>query len=855
MRRLLALLAGVALIAGALWMVLREPRTTSGVGAPPDAGSAAARDVELTPAVELEAPGKLEQEASERALVASDEPAAAEEPESTEDALAATIHGRFLLPGGEPAAGVQLDVHGWGANTERELKFGVPEDWVDPAGESGPDGSFAFRFEPPRAFQFTLDAKLDGYCETSWRWSEILPGRSIDVGDVVLERGGAIEGRIVDGEGNPLPGDGWRIYADSTEASASGRDSTRVRTAADPETGRFRVEGMPPGRARLKAHNRMANWVDGPSVAVVGGETVEATIVYDGPSFANRITVTTFSRPFYVMNDPDPASIKLYSGDGEARVAKKIPQSSQSYTFDDLEPGVYTVEIDDPSYELWRESGVRTGTEVRAHLVGNAALHLDVRDAETDEPVELYKLRVRFRKVSFSPAEFEVHDGSEPLPGRVFRGMFPGSYALTVTAEGYGPSRVLVDDLLAGETRPVSVPLGSPTFVAGTVTSADRPAAGAEVLLLRPADVDDSAESPILRSNTITSDAKRHRRELQAASADAEGRFEFPIAAAGTYVVHASRGVGIEAVSDPFHVSLGGRKEVSLSLVAPGKLVGRVVSPAGASPRGLRVWVRPEKPAGSAHLMFPSFRNDTTVLDEDGAFATGPLAPGDVSVYLFLPERFYSGLSTTGADRRPGGAIELGRVTIPEGEVVERDFVLADDFPGSVQVTAFSHGVPLDGVQVALVSADMAQLTATTGPDGRADPIPAFPGTWALHVSGSNGWKYRHPERVEVRSGERVELDVDVEATEATLVFRDAITGDPLANRRIGCHASIEDRIMTGIRYIAPLSTDGDGRLTLTLSPGEYRFELVGAKNAASGRREATLRWTADGPEVTELHL
>ena len=54
-------------------------------------------------------------------------------------------------------------MHGWGG--KRKLKYGVPDDWKDPRGKTDPEGRFALRFRPPRAFQFTLDAKAAPHVE------------------------------------------------------------------------------------------------------------------------------------------------------------------------------------------------------------------------------------------------------------------------------------------------------------------------------------------------------------------------------------------------------------------------------------------------------------------------------------------------------------------------------------------------------------------------------------------------------------------------------------------------------------------------------------------------------------------
>lgn len=100
----------------------------------------------------------------------------------------------------------------------------MPDDWEDLGADTDQDGRFALRFEPPRAFQFTLDAKTPGYSEASRRWGEIPPGDVVDVGEVTLLRAGVIEGQIVDGNGNPLTGPGWMVYADNDVSRIGGRN-------------------------------------------------------------------------------------------------------------------------------------------------------------------------------------------------------------------------------------------------------------------------------------------------------------------------------------------------------------------------------------------------------------------------------------------------------------------------------------------------------------------------------------------------------------------------------------------------------------------------------------------------------
>ena len=255
----------------------------------------------------------------------------------------AELRGRLLFEDGAPAAGVAVRVHGWQGNHERASRFGLPETWEDPQGVTGPDGRFSLRFDPPRAFQFVLDAKTPGFAEASWRWSEIRQGEVKDLGDVALLRGGAIEARVVDAGGRALT-KGWTVYAEVPQdpGFSEGRENTRVIAHMPEGSGVFRLEDLPAGPATLTAHSDLANWIEGPTVEVRAGETTQADIPYSGPDNSRRITVVTFSRPFHVV-DAESSTIHLYGAGSEVRTAQKIPGSSQSHSFDDLPEGAYRI--------------------------------------------------------------------------------------------------------------------------------------------------------------------------------------------------------------------------------------------------------------------------------------------------------------------------------------------------------------------------------------------------------------------------------------------------------------------------------------------------------------------------------
>src|SRR5262249_19749343 len=156
-----------------------------------------------------------------------------------------------------------------------------------------------------------------------------------------------------------------------------------------------------------------------------------------------RITVVTSCEPFYMCSNPAPEHIRLLGAGGMSRVAKWIEGSTQSFAFDDLVPGVYTIEIDDPSFLTWR-SDAMPGVSVSAHLVGSAALRLSVI-GPTGQSVERYAVRVTLRGSERPPTELELHDGKSVLAGGLLNGIVPGDYTVAIRCADGATARCDVD--------------------------------------------------------------------------------------------------------------------------------------------------------------------------------------------------------------------------------------------------------------------------------------------------------------------------------------------------------------------------------------------------------------------------
>ncbi|HEX6881810.1 MAG TPA: sigma-70 family RNA polymerase sigma factor [Planctomycetota bacterium] len=757
----------------------------------------------------------------------------------------AELRGRFVLPGGAPAVGATVAVHGWTANEERELQYGVPESWQDPSTTTDADGRFTLHFDPPRAFQFVLDAKLPGHAGASWRWGEILPGVVKDLGEVLLPVGGILEGRIVDRDGNEVAGE-WHVYADSlVTASGEGRDRSRVSAAVEPGTGRFRLVDVWPGPTELKAYSRMTNWVRGTRATATSGEVVTADIVYTGPDNSRRITVTTSSRPFHVMGNPEEGSLRL-SGPGiEPRTAHQVEGSASTYSFEDLPPGTYTLEHVDPRYQSWQKAGVTPGTAVWADLVGSSALALDVRGPD-GAALERYAVRVAFRNVNFYPREFQVHDGQTALAGGLVRGMFAGDYTITVLADGLGSRTAEVAGLAPGETRGLVLAFDAQSRceLAGRVVRSDgTPVAGVEVLLLQRAQVDDSATSPVLRKNSMTSNPETWRHELAAVESDASGAFRFELPRPGGYAVQVSQG-SLTRSSAALEVAAGAVVE-GLELVLPrgGSVHGHMAAPAGASCPGLRAWACPVG-AASGPLPFDPDLDTAVALGPDGAYALGSLPQGTVRVYLLLPEEA-SGTFVR-QDDWISGAVELGTVEVLEGSATQADFAIGASFPGRAALEVRVNGVPTGGLGVVLRTGSAehrSELSITTGADGRCE-LPAFPGTYSARVGDRGlGWSDGCPEQVTVTSAATTEAMLTITVASGALTCLRG--GQPLANEEVTVLRASEWPGYWDTLVVR--RTDSQGRLDLLLTPGEYGLRR-GEPGPEGTTPEASVTWSSTGP-------
>ncbi len=763
---------------------------------------------------------------------------------------------------GPPAVGVQWKLRGWVAGQDRAIRWGIPKDWVSPSGETDAQGRFVVEFSPPGAYQFVFEARTPGFAVAKWRWGEIRPGTRKDLGRVVLVRAGSILVRIVGKDGGTLS-DGWSVSASSATGNdlRSGREGEYRHVHAPNVDGLFQIVDMPPGFTSLSGRNRVAHSVDGPTVEVVAGETVKAEILYTGPALDRRITVVTFSDPFYVV-DPSPDSIHLYGPDGIERVATKIPRSSQSHAVDDLPPGEYRVEIQDPRFLPWSLGSVRPGSAVTAHVRGSASLQIHVLDASTKEAADSWTANLRFENVSFSPREFPVVEGEPPENGLV-TGIIPGDFTLIVNAEDYGQSTVPIDGLGAGETREVEVLMGSPCAIHGVLRYAGGgPIPFTEVKLLRF-----HAEPLSSQENGTATVAQFHRQwqreELSlSTTTNDRGEFAFEGIGAGQYDLSARISNLLKAELLQVIIKDGEARSVTLSTVAePTFVSGHCHVPAGVSIHGMKIEIQP------VGVGFPLATLQSAV-DSEGHYRIGPAQPGEYFIRLRFPDIVRS--TNGGSSATQGPKRELDVVQLEPGENPNRDFDLSQSLPGSLHITVTnaddssanlqvrSFRIPARGEQAFFVPGEVHATESAAGTlnsKGQVTLAPLVPGDHLIVVELLDSTALA-PRTAVIGSGEQTSLTFDVTTARGSLVLRNAETQEPLLNHPI---ALSPRPTMPGLNLMAQftLKTDESGRLSASLVPGTYSLSDGSNPFAAffAAQINVDIDWSSTGPSVSEVAI
>jgi hypothetical protein len=752
------------------------------------------------------------------------------------------LQGRFLLEGGAPARGIAVELGGYSTRPRRGERI---EPWRSPLVHSDDEGRFRLGFEAPPSYQFTLTVKAPGYVGASWRWTALQPGELVELGDVVFERGGAVGGAIVDREGKPVRAV-WNVYGDRVRATPTRRvEPPRAQGVYEPASGRFLLEDLPPGPVKLQGYSRLGGWLDGPTVEVYADEVVEAELRFDGPDTTRRIAVQIDAQPFYAFAS-EIEGVYLDGEGVEERAAKRDPRLANTFVFDDLPAGPFTVEVRDPRFRAWRREGVEPGTALDARLAGAGVVVLDVRDAKSGEPVTRYALKTRFEEGGQRGNVVELYPRPTEAPaGGRLAGLVPRPQTFTIAAPGYAVADARVDAFPEGEPAIVRVELARGAAVEGRVTEADgtTPVAFVEVEIVSRDDTGAMAWSP-------WNDA-----DLRRTTTDAAGRYRFEALGPGRWHLRAPRSLLLVGRAD-VEIAAGGPEVVAADVAFPahGEIDGRVLAGEELDLSGALISAAPIANANEVRNRWNALLSMQDLppgfeVAADGSFRLAPVAAGTLQLELVLPPA----LDLANGIQFPQHRIPLGPVDVAAGAVTTKELDVRATGPGALDFALLVDGRTAERCEIALTprTGSFASSVVRTNADGLASSGLLLPGEYGLAITGPGGaWSWAAPEKAEVRSGERAQVTLEIDTVEAALELADAAAKAPLAHRRI----TVQQDSPSAAAAVLRARTDADGRATLLLVPGRYRLSCEPDRG---GRAYAAveLEWTPSGPVPARVEL
>ncbi len=155
--------------------------------------------------------------------------------------LAGQLVGRILAGDESPISGAQLELQpAAGEARLRMLRPRTPKS-ENPKATSSGDGTFAFG--SLGAGRFDLAVEAAGFAPTKIPQIEIVSGEAVDLGEILLDPGVSVEGRVVDGRGAPVAG--AEILLDARAVFSGWEVPDPV--AVSSEDGRFEVPDRRPG--------------------------------------------------------------------------------------------------------------------------------------------------------------------------------------------------------------------------------------------------------------------------------------------------------------------------------------------------------------------------------------------------------------------------------------------------------------------------------------------------------------------------------------------------------------------------------------------------------------------------------
>jgi len=598
---------------------------------------------------------------------------------------------------------------------------------------SAPDGQVQLELSAAgEAYHATFELSARGYASLGVE-AVVTPHERVHVGTLALHPGGAVSGRVIDSEGQPLAGALIRageaeVPRRVLEARRLSPESPGVPSATTRPDGSFTLEGLAAGYVRIWAS--AAGYLGSYSapVEVHAGEErygLELTLERIPPT--NSIIV--------LVVDPSGAPVPLAPLEfrhqsrttGTTVAGQREADAAGRHVFVVPDDALLWITAEDPGRRLGPASAdaVRTGTQpLVLRLSAAAQFALKVRGASGD-PVECFGFALLSPDESF---EYESRARAPRPEGALSLRLPAGDFLVRVDAPGYelaqvGPFAPLA---LGGEDAAVEVALAPVPGIRGRVFAGGGPVAGARVRLHELVD-----PGVVYEKNGFLSAWKDETTDE--VESDEEGRFVLTVRKAGEYAARAEKDGLAPAVGDAIAVGPGlAAADVELHLTEGGAIEGRVVTARGADPAGTIVGLS----RGDGY-------DRTLRVGPDGTFRFERLTPGPWRLLALAEEILPGRTSITTSNGRGDQAADLDwTCTVYAGETCSFDLVLGDAEACVLRGRLAIDGAPPGRWQAWLVpegtffAQDPPHRTALDA-DGRFRLAVAEPGGYQLVLTSS----------------------------------------------------------------------------------------------------------------------
>lgn len=756
--------------------------------------------------------------------VAAPDPSPAASPERVEAAPAPTaptaidptfahVRGRCVDENGAPLGECTVRFDASGGNSNRMALQGKV-DWQDPEPiVTGAAGRFDFAFAPPSGMQYSLDVQHDGRVPRTGRWGIIAPAQVIDLGDVSMQPGFEVTGRVVDEQGAPVAKVGVMLQ-NLPLPIAPDMAANNSRHGFAGENGEFRIGvPIPAGTWSLDISARGMRLVSPDHVTVTGHGREPVLVTVRRMPTITGIVVDEQGLPV------EGVAIEAALGrSGTMAGGRSRKDGTFTIAAVDAEPKPVRLEIDDPGpcEPSWHDERLWPwgSKDVRIELKRAMSFELTVVERQTGVPVTQYAVSCYSDKVRSSLQQnlrlSGEHEGGRVTVDRVWR----GKNFLQVTPIGQG---LLQSDKIEFEASdpgiaPMRVELDRLQAVTVRVTDASgAPQIGSKVEVVQkgtgPFDAAAWVQDARGGTSGFSPDPKNRSHELLSwAAAGADGRAEVFVPPAASGLAVRVTGQHPPAIVDPAVFVAG--KDLEVVVLEGGGIAGKLhLAGLDAS----RVTVQLQRSDGER---MPQMDRGASTVQADGSFALRGLSPATYRVALqySVPYRTEHG----GSDGGMPLDVVVPDVVVTAGQDTEVDIDASALVPATLRGRLLLDGVVPSPAR-AFVRAERGATWGqfVPGADGVFEAAGLLPGTYRVGLvvgdfQAGEGDSIVQEDTFVLAAGQQLERDFAFTRRRLVITFLEADGKTPAAGLRV---------FVDGSNFRKRSTTDGNGVLVIDPAP------------------------------------